>query len=138
MEHSHPQSAPEGFFHRLLLPGSYRIRVEAQGYETMTQSVVIGRQGLTRLSVELEPTLTRPGQGSAADESSSGSSDLSDGILALIVLLAIFTGPVLIYIAVKKLRYLRLKKSRYNLVADKAFDKAGRQSPVSPLAALLS
>ncbi len=42
-----------GDYHRMLLPGSYQIRFEADGFETQTHSVVVNSGAATRLDVAM-------------------------------------------------------------------------------------
>jgi hypothetical protein len=69
-----------GDYHRILVPGTYRLRFSADGYVTSeTGEIVVGSDNAARLDIQLSPV--KPG-----DIDGSGSIDLADAIAALRVL----------------------------------------------------
>ena len=66
-----------GDYHRILLPGTYRLRFWADGYVTSeTGDIVVGSDNAARLDIQISPV--KPG-----DIDGSGTIDLADAIAAL-------------------------------------------------------
>jgi len=75
-----------GDYHRILLPGTYRLRFWADGYVSReTGDIVVGSDTASRLDIQLSPI--KPG-----DIDGSGTIDLADAIAALRVVAGVETA----------------------------------------------